>query len=103
MGVAYNNQVAVVRGLECCYCKVAVSRTLVAGLQWIIDHHKKYRIPTVNLAPVDDLAHDTLVPTEIDDKLAELCKRDIWVSAPTGNHGFTTGNCCRAFCLAKTC
>lgn len=90
-GVAYNNQVAVIRGLECCHCKVADSRTLAAGLQWIIDHHDKYRITTVNLAPVDDQAHDQPVATEIDDKLAELRKRGVWVSAPTGNQGFTNG------------
>ena len=32
-GVAYNNQVAVIRGLECCHCKVEDNRTLAAGLQ----------------------------------------------------------------------
>lgn len=102
-GVAYNNQVAVIRGLECCHCKVADSRTLALGLQWIIDHHEKYRITTVNLAPVDDLAHDQPVATEIDDKLVELRKRGLWVSAPTGNHGFTTGiswPACQPNCFA---
>ena len=102
-GVAYNNQVAVIRGLECCHCKVADSGTLAAGLQWIIDHHEKYRITTVNLAPVDDQAHDKPVPTEIDEKLVELRKRGIWVSAPTGNHGFTTGiswPACQPNCFA---
>jgi hypothetical protein len=102
-GVAYNNQVAVVRGLECCHCKVADSRTLAAGLQWIIDNHKKYRITTVNLAPVDDLAHDKPVATEIDDKLTELRRRGIWVSAPTGNHGYTNGiswPACQPKCFA---
>ena len=102
-GVAYNNQVAVIRGLECCHCKVADSRTLAAGLQWIIDHHEKHRITTVNLAPVDDLAHDQPVATEIDDKLTELRKRGLWVSAPTGNHGFTTGiswPACQSNCFA---
>jgi hypothetical protein len=90
-GVAYNNQLAVIRGLECCHCNVKDSKTLAAGLQWIIDHHDKYRITTVNLAPVDDKAHAEPVPTEIDAKLTELRKLNIWVSAPTGNHNFTTG------------
>lgn len=90
-GVAYNNQVAVIRALECCHCNVADSKTLAAGLQWVLDNHKKYRITTVNLAPVDDKAHDKPVATEIDAKLAELRERGIWVSAPTGNHNFTTG------------
>ncbi|MES2788054.1 MAG: S8 family serine peptidase [Planctomycetota bacterium] len=90
-GVAYNDQVAVIRALECCHCKVGDSTTVAAGLQWILDNHKKYRITTVNLAPVDDLAHDKPVPTEIDEKLTKLRDSNIWVSAPTGNHGFTDG------------
>lgn len=102
-GVAYQNQVAIVRGLECCHCNVKDGGTLAAGLQWIIDHHEKYRITTVNLAPVDDLAHDKPVATEIDDKLNELRRRGIWVSAPTGNHGFTNGiswPACQPNCFA---
>lgn len=90
-GVAYNNQVAVIRALECCHCKIGDSKTLAAGLQWVLDNHKKYHITTVNLAPVDDKAHDRPVPTEIDEKLAKLRQAGIWVSAPTGNHHFTTG------------
>lgn len=90
-GVAHNNQVAIIRGLECCHCHVVDSKTLAAALQWIVDNHKKYRITTVNLAPVDDLAHAKPVMTEIDEKLTELRKLGIWVSAPTGNHGFTDG------------
>ncbi|MBL8829606.1 MAG: S8 family serine peptidase [Planctomycetaceae bacterium] len=90
-GVAYNNQVAVIRGLECCHCKVADSVSLAAGLQWIIDNHAKYQITTVNLAPVDDKEHAEPVPTEIDAKLAKLRELGIWVSAPTGNHNFTGG------------
>jgi hypothetical protein len=90
-GVAYNNQVAVIRALECCHCNLSDSKSLAAGLQWIIDRHQQYRITTVNLAPVDDLAHARPVPTEIDAKLASLRKLGIWVSAPAGNHNFTTG------------
>jgi hypothetical protein len=102
-GVAYNNQVAVIRALECCHCKTRDSVTLAAGLQWVLDHHVKYRITTVNLAPVDDEAHDQPVPTAIDEKLARLRERNIWVSAPTGNHGFTTGiswPACQPDCIA---
>src|SRR5262245_25986065 len=50
LGVAFNDQVAVVRALECCHCKIADSKTLAAGLQWVIDHHEKYHITAVNLA-----------------------------------------------------
>lgn len=102
-GVAYNNQIAVIRGLECCHCKIRDSKTLAAGLQWILDNHEKYRITTVNLAPVDDQAHAKPVPTEIDEKLAELRRRNIWVSAPTGNHNFTNGiswPACQPGCFA---
>ena len=102
-GVAYNDQLAVIRALECCHGKIGDSRTLAAGLQWIIDHHEQHRITTVNLAPVDDLAHDGPVPTEIDAKLAELRRLGIWVSAPTGNHDFTTGiswPACQPDCFA---
>ena len=102
-GVAYNNQVAVIRALECCHCKIADGKTMAAGLQWIIDNHKRYRITTVNLAPVDDLAHDKPVATAIDDKLAKLRQLGIWVSAPTGNHNFTDGiswPACQLNCFA---
>jgi hypothetical protein len=90
-GVAYNDQLAVIRGLECCHCKTADGDTLAAALQWIIEHHETYKITTVNLAPVDDQAHDKPVATAIDDKLTKLRELGIWVSAPTGNHHFTTG------------
>jgi hypothetical protein len=102
-GVAYNNQVAVIRALECCHCQVADSRTLAAGLQWVLDHHDQYHITTVNLAPVDDQAHDAPVPTEIDATLVTLRAAGIWVSAPTGNHDFTTGiswPACQPGCFA---
>lgn len=90
-GVAFNNQLAIVRSLECCHCKIADSASLARALQWVIDHHAEHHITTVNLAPVDDQAHDAPVPTEIDGKLAKLRELGIWVSAPAGNHNFTTG------------
>ncbi|MBL9185487.1 MAG: S8 family serine peptidase [Verrucomicrobiaceae bacterium] len=90
-GVAYNNQLAIVRSLECCHCKIADSVSLAKALQWVIDHHAEHRITTVNLAPVDDQEHAEPVPTEIDAKLAKLRELGIWVSAPAGNHNFTKG------------
>ncbi len=90
-GVAYNNQLAVVRSLECCHCKITDSASLARALQWVIVHHAEYRITTVNLAPVDDLEHAEPVPTEIDAKFVQLRKLGIWVSAPAGNHNFTKG------------
>lgn len=103
LGVAFNNQVAVIRGLECCHCKLADSKTLAAALQWVLDQHEKHRITTVNLAPVDDLEHAAPVATEIDDKLAKLRAAGIWVSAPAGNHNFTGGiswPACQPNCFA---
>lgn len=103
LGVAFNNQVAVVRALECCHCNVSDSKTLAAGLQWVIDHHQKYRITAINLAPVDDLEHGQPVATEIDDKLKRLRELGIWVSAPAGNHAFTKGiswPACQPNCFA---
>lgn len=90
-GVAYNNQLAMIRGLECCHCKIQDSVSLAAALQWIIENHREHNITTVNLAPVDDQAHAEPVATEIDDKLAKLRKLGIWVSAPAGNHNYTNG------------
>lgn len=102
-GVAFNNQVAVVRALECCHCKISDSKTLAAGLQWVIDNHQKHRITTVNLAPVDDLEHDAPVATEIDEKLKRLRELGVWVSAPAGNHNYTKGiswPACQPNCFA---
>jgi len=103
LGVAFNNQLAVIRALECCHCKIADSKTLAAALHWILDNREKYRITTVNLAPVDDLEHASPVATEIDDKLAKLRAAGIWVSAPAGNHNFTGGiswPACQPNCFA---
>ena len=102
-GVAYNDQVAVIRALECCHCNVSDGKTVAAALQWIIDQHQRYRITTVNLAPVDDKAHAVPVATDIDDKLATLRQLGIWVSAPAGNHDFTEGiswPACQPNCFA---
>ncbi|MCB1276266.1 S8/S53 family peptidase [Prosthecobacter sp.] len=90
-GVAFNNQIAIVRSLECCHCKVADSASLARALQWVIDHHVEHHITTVNLAPVDDQEHGEPVATEIDAKLATLRELGVWVSAPAGNHNFTKG------------
>jgi hypothetical protein len=103
LGVAFNDQIAIVRALECCHCKVSDSKSLAAGLQWVIDHHEQYRITAINLAPVDDLEHAEPVPTEIDEKLAKLRALNIWVSAPAGNHNFTKGiswPACQPNCFA---
>jgi hypothetical protein len=90
-GVAYNNQIAIVRSLECCHCKISDAVSLAKALQWVIDHHAEHRITTVNLAPVDDKEHAEPVPTEIDTKLAKLRELGLWVGAPAGNHDFTKG------------
>jgi hypothetical protein len=90
-GVAYQNQIAVVRGLECCHCNLEDAAPLARALQWVIDHHVEHAITTVNLAPVDDQEHAAPVATEIDAKLAKLRELGLWVSAPAGNHGYSKG------------
>ena len=102
-GVAFNNQVAIVRGLECCHCKVADSKSLARALRWVVENHERFNITTVNLAPVDDLAHGEPVSTEIDEPLAKLRELGVWVSAPAGNHKFTDGiswPACQPNCFA---
>ncbi len=102
-GVAYNDQVAVIRGLECCHCNVRDHVSLAAGLQWVIEHHAEHNITAINLAPVDDLEHGEPVPTDIDDKLRQLRQLGIWVSAPAGNHDYTKGiswPACQPNCFA---
>lgn len=90
-GVAYNDQVAVIRALECCHCNLKDHDTLAKGLAWVAEHYKQHQITTVNLAPVDDLEHGEPVPTDIDAPLKRLRELGIWVSAPAGNHTFTKG------------
>lgn len=90
-GVAFNDQLAIVRSLECCHCKLVDSAPLARALQWVIDHHAEHHITTVNLSPVDDQEHHEPVSTEVDDKLRQLRELGIWVSAPAGNHSFTKG------------
>ncbi|MAV36845.1 MAG: hypothetical protein CMJ59_15460 [Planctomycetaceae bacterium] len=102
-GVAYNDQLAVIRALECCHCRVADGKTVAAALEWIIEHHREYHITTVNLAPVDDQEHAKPVATAIDTALAKLRQLGIWVSAPSGNHAYTTGiswPACQPNCFA---
>jgi hypothetical protein len=102
-GVAYDNQIAIIRGLECCHCNIADGESLARALQWIVDNHAKYKITTVNLAPVDDKEHGEPVPTAIDKPLAELRRKGIWVSAPAGNHKYTKGiswPACQPNCFA---
>ncbi|MBS0264976.1 MAG: S8 family serine peptidase [Planctomycetes bacterium] len=102
-GVAYNNQVAVIRALECCHCNRADHVSLAKGLKWVADNCEKYQITTVNLAPVDDLEHGEPVASDIDQPLRRLRALGIWVSAPAGNHTFTQGiswPACQPSCIA---
>lgn len=103
LGVAFNNQVAIIRGLECCHCKIADSKSLAAALEWILKHHEEHKITVVNLAPVDDLEHAEPVASEIDEPLKKLREAGIWVSAPAGNHHFKNGiswPACQPNCFA---
>jgi hypothetical protein len=91
LGVAYNNQVAHVRCITVVHLPKREDHTIAAALQWVIDHHEKYRITAVNLAAVYDIPHAQHTPSQIDEKLMLLKDKNIWVSAPCGNSGFTNG------------
>jgi len=90
-GVAFNNSVIHIRGISVVHLREDESETMARGLQWIIDHHAQYNITAVNLSPVDDQEHAEPLPTAIDEKLEELRRLGIWVSAPCANNGFTKG------------
>lgn len=102
-GVAYNNHVAQVRCITIVHLRKDEAATLSKGLQWVIDHHQKYNITTVNLSPVDDNPHAEPVATAIDAKLKRLRELNIWVSAPCGNNQHTGGiswPACQPDCFA---
>lgn len=103
LGVAFNNQVAHVRAVTVVHLPTLESATIAAGLRWVIDNHRKYRITAVNLAALDDQRHKEPVPTGIDEPLREMKKLGIWVSAPCGNHHYTDGiswPACQPDCFA---
>ena len=91
-GIAYNNFVAHIRCVTIVHLHGQVEApTMARALQWVLDNHRKFNITAVNLSPLDDERHREPVPTPIDEKLALLRERDIWVSAPCGNHDYTDG------------
>lgn len=101
-GVAYNDFVAQVRCVTVVHLRQDESETMAAGLQWVIDRREDYGITAVNLSPLDDERHQEPAPTAIDEKLAELRRLGIWVSAPCGNHGYTDGvswPACQPYCF----
>lgn len=103
LGVAFNNQVAQVRCVSVVHLRKDESATMAAGLQWVIDHHKKFNITAVNLSPLDDQQHQQPVPTVVDEKLKQLRELGIWVGAPCGNHHYTEGiswPACQPHCFA---
>jgi hypothetical protein len=102
-GVAYNNHVAYVRCVTIMHLRQDESRTIAAGLDWVIQNHRRYNITAVNLSPVDDQRHREPLPTAIDATLRALRQLGIWVSAPCGNNNFTDGiswPACQPDCFA---
>ena len=102
-GVAYNNHVAHVRCVTVVHLTEDESRTMAAGLQWVIDHCQALNITAVNLSPVDDQRHREPMPTVVDEKLGALRRLGVWVSAPCGNHNYTDGiswPACQPGCFA---
>jgi len=103
LGVAYNDSVAYVRCITIVHLRQDESRTLAAGLDWVVRQHKRYGITTVNLSPVDDQRHREPWPTAIDAELRALRTLGIWVSAPCGNNNYTDGiswPACQPDCFA---
>lgn len=90
-GIAYNNFVAHVRSCSVVHLPYREDQSIASGLQWVLDNHQRLNITTVNLAPVDDVAHSGHVASAIDDNLRALREANIWVSSPTANNDFQTG------------
>ncbi|QDS99121.1 S8 family serine peptidase [Adhaeretor mobilis] len=102
-GVAYNNSVVHVRGVTVVHLRKDETRSMAAGLQWIIDHYEKYNITAVNLSALDDEAHAKPNPTIVDEKLKRLRELNVWVSAPCGNNNHKKGvswPACQPYCFA---
>lgn len=92
LGVAFDNYVAQVRCVSIVHLQgQGEAPTMAAALRWVAENHQRYHITAVNLSPLDDERHQQPVPTAIDEPLAALRQRGIWVSAPCGNHHYTDG------------
>lgn len=91
VGVAYNDFVAHVRSVSTVHLTDDESASMAAALRWVIDHHERYNITSVNFAMLDDQPHQTPMPTAIDAELRTLRQLNIWVSAPCGNNEYTHG------------
>lgn len=103
LGVAYNNSVIQIRAVSIVHLPRDESASIARALQWVIDNRVRYNITAINLSPVDDKQHPGPLPTAIDEKLERLREMGVWVSAPCGNHGYTTGiswPACAAACFA---
>lgn len=102
-GIAYDNSVAQVRCVGVVHLNgQEEAASIASGLRWVRDNHRRLNITAVNLSPLDDQAHAEPVATEIDPVLATLRQAGIWVSAPCGNHDFSSGvswPACQADCF----
>lgn len=91
-GIAYNDFVAQVRCVGVVHLTgQEEASSIAAGLRWVLEHHRRLKITAVNLSPLDDQAHAEPVETGIDATLTALRLAGVWVSAPCGNHDFSTG------------
>lgn len=91
VGVAFNNQIVVVRSVTVVHLVQDESEWMARALQWVIDHRRRLNITAVNFAMLDDQPRTAPLPTVIDEKLALLRELNIWVSAPCGNNEYTSG------------
>ena len=92
-GIAYNNNVVHIRGCNVVNLIEDETEHISDALQWIIDNYKKFNITTIQMTCGDNKPHTCPMPTIIDEKLLQIKKLNIWISAPCGNRGQTTGIC----------
>ena len=92
-GVAYRNRTAQIRSCTIVHLPKIEGEdvSLSKALCWVADHAEEYNITAVNLSALDDTCHTEPYPTVLDKELSLLRKKNIWVSAPCGNHQYTEG------------
>ena len=91
LGVAFNDQIAMIKCVPGGAAKPEDAPAIARALAWVIENHQRYKITSVNIGTLDAKSHPAHIPTVIDPPLRTLREQGIWVSAPTGNSGYTDG------------
>ena len=90
-GVAFNNQIAPVRCATAVHLRKDETASIVRALEWVLANRERLNITAVNLSVLDDQPHPEDMASAIDVPLKALREAGVWVSAPCGNNGHTTG------------